>query len=352
MKAQGIRHKVREKHYIDGEVDLSLVGIVANPASGKDIRRLVAYGSVFDNQEKVRILRRVLLGLRAVGIEKICYMPDYYGIVQRALDQMKIAADVFPVDIKIKANQNDSIQAARIMEDQGAACIITLGGDGTNRAVAKGNRLVPILPISTGTNNVFPVMVEGTIAGLAAGLVAGKMIPLTECTYASTKLAVVLDGDEVDSAIVDVAVCDDIFIASRAVWKMEKVRQLFLNRTEPGNIGFSSIGSMIHSIGPEEPNCMYLKLDSDRGQPITAPIAPGIIETVYIAENQIMSVDDELEISSRPSILALDGEREVEVRKGQPAAIRLKKDGPIVVDVKKTMASAMRKKILAPSFSL
>jgi hypothetical protein len=85
---------------------------------------------------------------------------------------------------------------------------------------------------------------------------------------------------------------------------MEKVRQLFLNRTEPGNIGFSSIGSMIHSIGPEEPHCMYLKLDSDRGQPITAPVAPGIIETVYIADNQIMCVDDELEISSRPSILA------------------------------------------------
>jgi hypothetical protein len=28
------------------------VGIIANPASGKDIRRLVAYGTVFDNQEK------------------------------------------------------------------------------------------------------------------------------------------------------------------------------------------------------------------------------------------------------------------------------------------------------------
>jgi predicted polyphosphate/ATP-dependent NAD kinase len=32
---------------------LKPVGIIANPASGKDIRRLVAYGSVFDNNEKV-----------------------------------------------------------------------------------------------------------------------------------------------------------------------------------------------------------------------------------------------------------------------------------------------------------
>ena len=29
------------------------VGIIANPASGKDIRRLVAHGSVFSNLEKV-----------------------------------------------------------------------------------------------------------------------------------------------------------------------------------------------------------------------------------------------------------------------------------------------------------
>ena len=35
------------------------VGIIANPASGKDIRRLVAFGSVFDNEEKVSIVPAV-----------------------------------------------------------------------------------------------------------------------------------------------------------------------------------------------------------------------------------------------------------------------------------------------------
>ena len=34
------------------------VGIVCNPASGKDIRRLTARASVFDNQEKLAIVRR------------------------------------------------------------------------------------------------------------------------------------------------------------------------------------------------------------------------------------------------------------------------------------------------------
>ena len=80
---------------------MSLVGIIANPASGKDIRRLVAYGSVFDNQEKVRILRRVLIGLAAVGVERICYMQDYFGIVDRALSQVDIKIPISALNIKL-----------------------------------------------------------------------------------------------------------------------------------------------------------------------------------------------------------------------------------------------------------
>lgn len=32
------------------------IGIIANPASGKDIRRLVSYATVIDNNEKVNIM--------------------------------------------------------------------------------------------------------------------------------------------------------------------------------------------------------------------------------------------------------------------------------------------------------
>jgi predicted polyphosphate/ATP-dependent NAD kinase len=239
---------------------LSLVGIIANPASGKDIRRLVAYGSAFDNQEKVRIVRRVLLGLQAAGVDRVCYMPDYYGIVPRALDSLKIDILIYPLDFDTRADQRDSTEAARIMEEQGATCILTLGGDGTNRVVAKGTTRVPILPISTGTNNVFPFMVEATVAGLAAGLVAGGIVPLEESTFQSTRLDVTLDGKVVDLALVDVAVCSDLFVASRAIWDLSKVNQVFLNRAEPGSIGLSSIGGLLHPVAAEEPNCLCLDL--------------------------------------------------------------------------------------------
>src|SRR5207249_1669826 len=150
-----------------------LVGIIANPASGRDIRRLVAHGTVFDNNEKAAIVRRVLLGLEAVGIGHVAYMPEHdFGIVPRALSRQHLALKAFPLPLPVRGTSADSTRAAQLLVERGAGCIITLGGDGTNRVVAKGCGTVPLVPISTGTNNVFPTFLEGTVAGVAAGLVA------------------------------------------------------------------------------------------------------------------------------------------------------------------------------------
>ena len=50
---------------------MATVGIIANPASGKDIRRLVAHGRFVPNEEKISILKRLLAGLDAVGIDRL-----------------------------------------------------------------------------------------------------------------------------------------------------------------------------------------------------------------------------------------------------------------------------------------
>jgi predicted polyphosphate/ATP-dependent NAD kinase len=323
---------------------LSLVGIIANPASGKDIRRLVAYGSVFDNQEKVRILRRVLIGLAAVGVERICYMQDYFGIVDRALSRIDIKVPISALNFKLTGTQEDSIQAAQTMAAEGAACIVTLGGDGTNRVVVKGSASVPLLPISTGTNNVFPHMVEGTIAGLAAGLVAKRLVPLSEVASTHTRLEVILDGKMVDLALVDALVYDSVFVGSRAVWDMDKVRTVFLNRAEPENIGISSIGGQIHPVGPADPMGLCLELGGN-GRAVIAPVAPGMIREVLVSAQSVMQIGEEFKIRLTPSVLALDGEREVEIRQGQQAAIRLDEAGPTVVDVTQTMKAAMQRNI-------
>ena len=60
------------------------VGIIANPQSGKDIRRLNAYGFLSNNYEKVNVIQRVLLGLDSVGIRRVYYLPEPFGIVEKA----------------------------------------------------------------------------------------------------------------------------------------------------------------------------------------------------------------------------------------------------------------------------
>jgi predicted polyphosphate/ATP-dependent NAD kinase len=325
---------------------LSLVGIIANPASGKDIRRLVAYGSVFDNQEKVRIVRRVLIGLAATGVKRIYYMQDYFGIVERAISKIDLKIPVQALNFKLTGTQEDSIQAARMMAGEGVGCIVTLGGDGTNRAVVKGSAAVPILPISTGTNNVFPEMVEGTIAGLAAGLVAGNLVPLEEVTALHTRLEVLLDGHMVDLALVDGVVYDSVFVGSRAVWDMDRVRAIFLNRAEPESIGLSSIGGLLHPVGPADRLGLCLDLGPN-GRTVTAPVAPGMIREVRVSDQKVMQMGEAVDIRFCPSVLALDGERELEIRPGQQAAVRLGSGGPTVVDVTRTMNAAMKRNIFA-----
>lgn len=318
---------------------MSLAAIIANPASGKDIRRLVAHGSVFDNQEKVRMVRRLLLGLERAGVERVVYMPEGYGIVPRALNAIRPAMVVEPLEMPVRGGQEDSLRAAEIMETLGAGVVIVLGGDGTSRAVCKGLIRMPILPLSTGTNNVFPFMLEATIAGLAAGLVAAGRIERDAACVRSTVLEILVDGVVVDLALVDAAVYEDVFVASRAVWDMSKVSKLCLTRCRPDSIGLSAVGGQLELIRPEEPRGLALDLGAG-GQRVMAAIAPGLFEEVGIARREIMTPGQLYPIEHSPCLIALDGEREVSVRRGSTAAIRLSLSGPWVVDATRVMDAA------------
>ena len=190
---------------------MATVGIIANPASGKDIRRLVAHGSVFNNLEKVDIVRRALLGLQAIGVEQTIFMPDYFGIGARAIDGLKLTLKTSTLKMPLRGTQEDSTEAADRFREMQVGCIITVGGDGTNRAVAKGCGKIPLLPISTGTNNVFPYMIEGSIAGLAAGVVTLQIVKLDRVIQQTKRLEIEKDDQLIDIALIDVVVYDDIF---------------------------------------------------------------------------------------------------------------------------------------------
>ena len=331
---------------------LGLVGIIANPAASKDIRRLVAQGRVVPDWEKVNILKRVMLGLEAVGIGRVAAMPDSSHLVQRAREDPSLTLDLELLDMPTFYSEGDTVRGAALMEDMGVDCLITLGGDGTNRAVARGSCSIPMVPISTGTNNVFPTMVEGTQAGLAAGLVARGSLPLDRATVTSKTLEIYVDGEFRDMALIDVALSRERFVASRAIWDINSVYEVFLTRAEPSSIGLSSVGARLQAIGlNDDLGLSYLvgdgvdpadgaaDIEPGAGGSVTgskwvlAPIAPGVIPRVPIASWRLMGLGERLAVERRLCTVALDGERAFTVHPHEELAIVMERNGPPVVQV-------------------
>ena len=331
---------------------MSTVGIIANPLSGKDIRRLVAHGTVFNNNEKVNIVRRVLLGLDATGIKRVLIMPDSYCIGKKALDSLDLGLDSTIVPMPVTSSCEDSTQASAHMVAENVNCIVTLGGDGTNRAVAKACGDVPLMPISTGTNNVFPTMIEGTVAGIAAGLVAGGIanqavhnVPRLDIFCVNPRYAdnTAIHTDVPDDiALVDAAVYDEQLIASGAVWDASKIKEVISTRTQPGTIGLSSIGAHILGTNGTFEHGLYLRIEPG-GREVIAPIAPGIIRRVSLDSYRLLSPYDEVILNRQePCVLALDGEREIELKADTLVRIRFNLDGPRVIDAQKAIEVAAR----------
>lgn len=326
---------------------MSTVGIIANPASGKDIRRLVARSSVFDNNEKVNILRRIILALEAMGVQCAVFMPDYYGLGEHAIEDLKMALDVSFLAMEVRADERDSTEAARQFREMEAGCIITLGGDGTNRAVAKESGGVPLVPISTGTNNVVPYMIEGTVAGLAAGLIATGAVDPEKISCVAKRLEIYRDGELLDIALVDVVVSSDLFIASRALWDVSRIREIVLARATSDSVGMSAVGSRIQLIGAADELGMHLRVGPD-GIQVLAPVAPGLVTPVGIRDCQMLSLGDEVTLEALPSTVALDGERSLKGFPDQPMRVRLTRNGPRIVDIEACMAEGIRQGAFRP----
>lgn len=328
---------------------MSFVGIIANPASGKDVRRVVSHAIAVNNHQKVNIVRRLLLALLASGVSRVEIMPDLFGIGKRALDGLAkhpdIQAATSLIDMAVAGTQDDTLHAAHYLHEAGAGCVVTLGGDGTCRVVAKGCGQVPMLPVSTGTNNVVPYFVEGTAAGLAAAFVAQhpKIDVERYCTR-HKKLLVWINGQEIDQALVDVALLSTRFTGAKAIWDVDQLRQVFVSRAQPFNIGISSVVGMVRPIGHADPVGALATVSRD-GRRIMAPIAPGAFAPVGLGELYDMQPGVAYPVQDiRPAVLSLDGEREIILHDSDQASVILELDGPWIVDVQRALLLAVEAK--------
>lgn len=321
-----------------------VVGLIANPAASKDIRRLVAQGRVVPDWEKVNTLRRVMRGLQAVGISKVVAMPDSSHLCRRAGEDAQLSLDFDLLDIAVYFEEEDTVRAAALMGELGVDCLVTLGGDGTNRAVAKGCARIPLVAISTGTNNVFPTMEEGTLAGLAAGLVAQGRLDLDLVSTASKTLQVYVDGQYRDLALVDVALSQERFVAARAIWDLATVYEVFLTRAEPSSIGLSSVGAALEPVSLADDGGLHYVLGvppggtaggapSTEGVTVLAPIAPGVVSPVPVRHWRRLAIGEKVSVERRHCTVALDGERAFAVTPDQQVEVEVRRNDPPVVQV-------------------
>ncbi|MXW56176.1 MAG: ATP-NAD kinase [Gemmatimonadales bacterium] len=324
---------------------MATVGIIANPAASKDIRRLVAQGRVVPDWEKVNTIRRALIGLQSTEVERVVAMPDSGNLCRRAADDSSINIPLDMLPMSPLYTEGDTTRAAAIMAEMGVGCLITLGGDGTNRAVAMGTNQIPVVAISTGTNNIFPVMVEGTLAGIAAGLVASGRLSVADAAVVSKTLHIRVNGEFRELALVDVAISRERYVATRAIWDLHTVYEVFLTRAEPAGIGLSSIGGRLHPLSLGDVGGLRYRLAGrdDGENPATtviAPVAPGMVEPAVIAEWQMLEEGVPVQLEQRYCTVALAGERSLVLTPEDAVEIVLARDGPPVVQAQRALLRA------------
>lgn len=328
----------------------AIVGVVANPLSGRDIRRLVTQASVFPTAEKANMIQRMLTAFGAVGVHRVLLSTDLGGIsaaVFRAIDRHRADGRSRWPEVEfldgqpIRQTAQDTVDAVRRMVTAGTRVIVCLGGDGTARVAASAAGGVPMLALSTGTNNVFPAVREATVAGLAAGLVATGAVPAEGATTRA-KLLEVRAGDRTETALVDVAVSTERHVGARAVWDPATVTQLFCAFAEPDAIGLSSVLGQLSPVARHEPHGVTARLAAGAPRQVLAPIAPGLVVPVGVREIEPMHPGSVYPVDARAGVIAVDGERELAFGPGEQPAVRLRADGPRCVDVPAVLAASAR----------
>ncbi|GEL19506.1 NAD(+)/NADH kinase [Pseudonocardia asaccharolytica] len=332
----------------------STIGIVANPMSGRDIRRLVAQASVFPNAEKTNMVLRLIAAAGGAGVDRVLMSTDAMGVaggVLRVRDKRRATAGRWP-DLhfvaldSISGTAEDTRALVRLMRERGASVIVLLGGDGTVRAASGQSGDVALLPLSTGTNNAFPEMWEATVAGAAVGLFATGRVATGEVTRRAKALHVAA-GAVSEIALVDVCVSTVAHVGSKALWQPETLRELYCAFAEPHAIGLSSIAGLLAPSSRTGPDGVAVAMTAPAraARTVLAPIAPGVLAPIGIREARALPPGVAQPVALDRGTVAVDGEREIEFGPATPVTVTLAHDGPRVLDVRAVLAAAAARRL-------
>src|SRR5699024_1554751 len=147
-----------------------------------------------------------------------------------------------------------------------------------------------------------------------------------------------------DIALIDAVVMNETHTASRAIWKSNNMSQVFLTTCDTSYLGLSSIGGQVARIGKEESKGIAIDIDHNN-EMFKAPIIPGVFVPIGIKKHTIMLMNEFHSITQVPSVIAVDGEKEVEIFEDETVTIKLTWNGPRLINIPRILQFIREEKI-------
>ena len=318
------------------------IGIIVNPRSGTDVRRAVAAAGSVTVEDKANVVRRVVRGAREAGARHFMVHHDSHRIIRRATETMR-DVDLSWIDMDLTFTEEDTVTAVAAMRAADCAVVVVIGGDGTNRAAARAWPDLPLMPLSTGTNNAFPIMVEATVAGAACGHLATGRCQLDDVSRMAKVVRVTPVGAESpdDLALIDAVAVDDPYVGSFELFDPATLRVAVVTRAEPTAVGFAGVAGLVEPVGPDDEGGLLIRFGpvDDCDRVVRGPTAPGHYDDLGLAEVRRLAEGEGVVVSG-PLLLAFDGERKRRLVAGEEVVLAIRRDGPRVVDVAAVMSRA------------
>lgn len=325
---------------------MATLGLIVNPAAGRDIRRLTGGASVVDNYAKRRVAECVCDGLTVASEPlEMLVMPDRTGIADHVVGEAPAEIDATTLELSIEESPADTRRAAATFREAADVAVV-LGGDGTTRDAALELGDVPLVAVSTGTNNVVPSAVDGTVAGAAAGLIATGMVSAEAVTTRHGMVDARAEtpvGERRLTGLAAAEVSSQSFIGTRALLDPSDLRGGVVSQAHPGDIGLPAVAGALEPLSPTDPGGVAVRLadPTDAPRSVRAIVAPGVTATIGVTACERLEPNESVAFDVPDGVVGADGERELELT---DATVELTPvpDGPRLVDVHAALEAGAR----------
>ena len=202
---------------------------------------------------------------------------------------------------------------------------------GRDAELAQAVEDVHLIALSTGTNNVFPVLVEPTIAGMVAGLqargaLAGARVQRRcKVLHVAGKRASANAHEVPDEGLIDAVLLRRDHVGNLLPFDAGRIDRILLTRALPTAIGMSPIGGLLHPVLEEDEGGLLVELDQSHGHHparyLSRTLVAGSVPTVTVRSVTPMHFSVAVPFTG-PGVLALDGDRDHKLLDGTACGLR------------------------------